>query len=694
MSNRLAAEKSPYLLQHAHNPVDWYPWGEEALRRAKEEDKPILLSVGYSACHWCHVMERESFEDPATAALMNQGFVNIKVDREERPDIDNIYQSAVQLQRRSGGWPLTAFLTPDGRPFLTGTYFPDRPRHNLPSFSQLLAHVDRVWREQRVEVERSAGAIKDALAEHFAGGEGGELPGEEEVAAGAEFLLDRMDPVEGGFRGAPKFPSPTNLWTLWRRAERSNDPRFSEAVLLTLRKMAAGGIYDHLAGGFHRYSTDAEWLVPHFEKMLYDNALLVPLYVAAWRRTRDPGLLSVATDVLDYLLREMCSPEGLFYAATDADAEGEEGRSFVWTLEQLVDVLGEDAELAAWAWDVSPSGNWEGKNILRRKLPWSELERRSGLKGEDLRAKLEVMRLRLRGVRDQRAQPLRDDKHLVSWNALTVIALVEGYLATGYPRFRDAAIRTTDSLLQLLVVEKTLQHGPEREQGVDTPQIGGEFVGRQLQHSLCGGQVKGPGLLDDHGAFGEALLRVAELTGEHRYLDAAFAVAMELEGRFWGEGGWYQTPRGAENLVLRPRDDHDSAVPSGTGLACSFLLRLYAHSGEGRYHQLVHDCLSLHSERLGSNPYGAGSLLSVLDTLRSGWEEVVLGGEGTEALERVAAEMPGLDRLILRLEALAPEHPARQGRSAARPTAWVCRGHTCSLPAFTPADLRDCLVAT
>jgi uncharacterized protein len=672
MANRLAAEKSPYLLQHAHNPVDWYPWGEEALARAKTEDKPILLSVGYSACHWCHVMERESFEDPSTAELMNRHFVNIKVDREERPDIDNIYQSAVQLQRRSGGWPLTAFLTPDGRPFLTGTYFPDQPRHNLPSFSQLLAHVERVWREQRPEVERSAGAIRDALAELFSGGEVGDLPGEEELRAGAAFLRDRVDPIHGGFRGAPKFPSPTNLWTLWRHAERTEDARFSEAVLLTLRKMAAGGVYDHLAGGFHRYSTDEEWLVPHFEKMLYDNALLVPLYVAAWRRTRDPGLLAVATDVLDYLLREMWSPEGLFYAATDADAEGEEGRSFVWSLEQLVDVLGEDAEKAAWAWDVSPSGNWEGKNILRRKMPWSELERRTGLQGEALRAELERLRLRLRAARDQRVQPLRDDKHLVSWNALTVIALAEGYLATGDPRYRQAAIRTVDSILRLLVTTE--------ESGLC-----------RLQHSRCGGQVKGPGLLDDHGAFGEALLRVAELTGERRYVDAAFAVALELEGYFWGEGGWYQTPRGAENLVLRPRDDHDSAVPSGTGLACSFLLRLSAHSGESRYRQLVHDCLSLHAERLGSNPYGAGSLLSVLDSDRFGWEEVVLGGEGTEALERVAAEAPGLDRLILRLEGLPPEHPARAGRRAERPTAWVCRGQTCSLPVHSPEALAELL---
>ena len=674
MPNRLAAEKSPYLLQHAHNPVEWYPWGEEALRRSKEEDKPILLSVGYSACHWCHVMERESFEDPATAALMNRYFVNIKVDREERPDIDNLYQSAVQLQRRSGGWPLTAFLTPDGRPFLTGTYFPDQPRHNLPSFSQLLSHVERVWREQRPEVERTAGAIRDALAELFSGGEEGELPGAEQLHAGAEFLRDRIDPVQGGFRGAPKFPSPTNLWTLWRHAERTKDPKFSEAVLLTLRKMAAGGIYDHVAGGFHRYSTDEEWLVPHFEKMLYDNALLVPPYVAAWRRTREPGLLAVATDVLDYLLREMCSPEGLFYAATDADAEGEEGRSFVWSVEQLVDVLGEDAEKAAWAWDVSPAGNWEGQNILRRKMAWPELERRTGLKGEDLHVELERLRVELRAARDRRIQPLRDDKHLVSWNALTVIAMAEGYLATGDIRYRDAAVRTVDSILRLLVVEDTTG-------------------GRHLQHSACGGQVKGPGLLDDHGAFGEALLRVAELTGERRYVDAAFAVALELEGRFWGEGGWYQTPREGEQLVLRPRDDHDSAVPSGTGLACAFLLRLHAHSGEDRYRRLVHDCLSLHAERLGTNPYGSGSLLSVLDTYRQGWEEVVLGGEGTSGLERVAAELPGLDRLILRLHSLPPDHPAREGRQATAPTAWVCRGHTCSLPAFTPEALQERLGA-
>ncbi len=656
-SNRLAAESSPYLRQHMHNPVDWHPWGEEAFALARAENKPIFLSVGYAACHWCHVMERESFEDEDTAALMNRLYVSVKVDREERPDVDAIYQGAVQLMRQSGGWPLSAFLLPDGRCFYVGTYFPDQPRYGMPSFSDVLNGVAQAFHERRGEVEKSAGALLDGLRRIHAVG-GGDLPGPDLVEEAAAFLLQRMDSVHGGFGTKPKFPSPSNAWVVWREGVATGDAQCRDMALLMLRKMAAGGIYDQLGGGFHRYSTDETWLVPHFEKMLYDNAQLVPLYVDAWRTTGDDDLLRVARETLEYLCRDMQDASGAFYGTTDADSEGEEGRYFVWTPRGVAGVLGDGdlTERFCRAYDVTPGGNWEGNSILR----W--VGDRSGL--DDARAKLLV-------ARGNRVPPLRDEKLVASWNGMAITALVEGWMATGEARWLAEAVRCGDAVVSRLVMD-----------------------GR-LQHCRCGEDVRGPGLLDDHAAVGEAFIRLFEATGDRRWLDRAVALAVAMEGDFYdrADGAWFMTPADGEALVVRPRDTHDSATPSGSALACSFLQRLHLHDDDPRWLARVESTLGAMSGQLGQNPFGTGHLLGVLDAYHRGFTEVVVGGQGEARadLERVARTAPGVHRVVLAIEHLPPSHPAAGGRQAATPTAWVCRGRACSLPVHDAVALRDLL---
>ncbi len=642
--NRLAAESSPYLRQHMHNPVDWFPWGDEAFAKARAEDKPVLLSIGYAACHWCHVMERESFEDEGTAALMNQLYVSIKVDREERPDVDAIYQGAVQLMRQSGGWPLTAFLLPDGRCFYVGTYFPDEPRHGMPSFREVLQQVARAYHERRDDVERAAGSILQGLERIHAAGSGA-VPGPDLLAEAADFLAGRMDPVHGGFGSRPKFPSPSNTWVAWRHALESGDARCRDLVLLMLRKMAAGGIYDQLGGGFHRYSTDEEWLVPHFEKMLYDNAQLVPLYASAWHATGDRDFLRVVEETLTYLCRDMQHESGAFYATTDADSEGEEGKFFVWTPQAVRAVLGDDAlaERFCRAYDVTPEGNWEGHSILRRVGDVNGLD--------DARAALLAARY-------QRIPPLRDEKIIASWNGLAIGAFVAGYHATGSARWLEEATRCGEALVSRLVID-----------------------GR-LQHSRCGDDVKGPAFLDDHAAVGEAFVLLFEATGERRWLDRALGLAVAMEGDFFDRaaGAWFMTPAGGERLVVRPRDAHDSATPSGTALAASFLQRLAVHDEDPRWTARVEDTLSASAEALESNPYATGHMLGVLDTYHRGFVEVIVGGADADALVDAARGHLGPRGLLLRLEALPEGHPLAEGRRADSATAWVCRGQSCAAP--------------
>lgn len=677
--NRLASESSPYLRQHMHNPVDWHPWGPEAMAAAKSADKPILLSVGYAACHWCHVMERESFENAETAALMNQLFINIKVDREERPDVDNVYQSAVQLLRQSGGWPLTAFLLPDGRCFYAGTYFPDTPRYGMPSFTQLLEQISNAYHTRRADVEKSAAGLGEGLARIFEVA-GKEVAGPEVVVEAAEFLLGKVDVTHGGFGEKPKFPSPSNLWTLWRHGlagPGESAQACRDAVLFTLNKMALGGIYDQLGGGFHRYSTDEQWLAPHFEKMLYDNAQLVPLYLDAWRATGEADFLRVATETLEYLCRDMLSPEGAFFGTTDADSEGEEGRYFVWSPKQVQAVLNNPEQTAAFCayYDITEAGNWEGHGIARVLREGENVAASLGISAEQLASRLAAAKPALLNARYARIPPLRDEKILASWNGLTIRAFVDAWWATGEERWLSVAQRAASATLELLVHEGELAHSACRRPS-------GEL------------DVKGPGLLDDHAALGEALLQLHEADGNVRWLNAALSFAISLNGRFYDadSGGWFQTPAGVD-LVVRPRDVHDSAVPSGSALAAGFFARLAVHLPEERWSAAVESTLRAHQRQLESNPFGSGHLLGVLDGYHRGFTEIVLGGndEGLSALKAAAGRALALDKVVLRLEHLSPDHPAAGGRGASVATAWVCRGRSCSLPVTSPEALARAL---
>ena len=668
--NGLAGQTSPYLLQHQHNPVDWHPWGPEALELSRREDRPILLSVGYSACHWCHVMERECFEDDVIAAEMNRLYVCIKVDREERPDVDNLYQTAVQLQRRSGGWPLTVFLLPDGRPFYAGTYFPPEPRHGLPGFGQVLTQVHRAYTERRDEVEKAGSAIANAIVRVQTPGEGDLAPALVDEAVRA--LLGRMDTEEGGFGEAPKFPSVPALSLLWRGGSMGGEPEDAEqievreasaaAVLLTLDRMARGGIYDHIGGGWHRYSTDGEWLAPHFEKMLYDQALLVPIYVdaARWCERQgqpDPTLPTAARRACDWVLREMTSPESLFYCATDADSEGIEGKFFVWSKAEVDSLLGPDAPAFCEVFDITPRGNWEGKNIARLKLPIEKSCERLGIEPSALAPMVKT----LFDARAKRIPPMLDDKVLVSWNALMITALLSYSRRSDDPRYRTAALRAANAIFSLLMVDG------------------------DLAHSRCKGLTAGAGFLDDHAALGLACLHLVEAGEGPIWLDRALGLAIAIHARFSTPEGYFQTADGADPLFVRPRDTQDSALPSGTGLAASFFLRLHAHTSEIRWLGQVEHILAGHAGQMDQNPFGTSLLLATLDAYDRGFTEVVVNAP---ELRTVALSLADPDTVVLSLEALPPDHPAAGGRTADQPTAWVCRGQTCSLPVHDADGLR------
>ena len=533
MANRLAQETSPYLLQHKDNPVDWYPWGEDALEKAREEDKPILLSVGYSACHWCHVMERESFEDAATARLMNEHFVNIKVDREERPDIDSIYMSAVQAMTQHGGWPMTVFMTPDGAPFYAGTYFPPRPARGMPSFLQVLTSLADAYRNRREDVLNSAENVREYLQTAT----GAAIPRSEEsgetgiLDSAAETLLSQLDDRFGGFGGAPKFPQPMNLEVLLRYHYRTGNGAALSGVERTLRAMAAGGIYDQLGGGFARYSVDAYWLVPHFEKMLYDNALLTHSYLETYQATGDVFYRRIAEETIDYVLRDMTSLEGGFYAAEDADSEGEEGKFYVWTPDEIQAALEpEDAKLAARYWDVTERGNFEGKNILNVPRPPEAVAAEFGLSGEELAARVSFIREKLYAKREERVRPGRDEKVLAAWNGLMLKSLAFAARVTGNEAYRQAAEKNAGFLLEKLRVD-----------------------GR-LRRSYKDGQARFNGYLEDYAMVADGLIALHEATFEKRWLVEADSLAQDIVELFWDEerGTFYDTPADHEKLVTRP----------------------------------------------------------------------------------------------------------------------------------------------
>jgi uncharacterized protein YyaL (SSP411 family) len=664
--NRLARETSPYLLQHKHNPVDWWPWGTEALAEAKRANKPILLSVGYAACHWCHVMAHESFEDAATAQVMNDLFVNIKVDREERPDIDQIYMSALHHLGEHGGWPLTMFLTPNGEPFWGGTYFPKTSRYGKPAFVDLLREVERVFRQDPQSVEQNRSALMARLAAS-ARPKGRVVIAAPELDRAASQIAGMIDPINGGMRGAPKFPQPTMLEFLWRAGGRLNDRRYFGAVELTLARICEGGIYDHLGGGFSRYSVDERWLVPHFEKMLYDNALLLELLALAYQRSANDLFRRRARETVAWLAREMTTVEGAFCASLDADSEGEEGKFYVWSLPEITTVLGDDdAAVFAAHYDVTAGGNFEGHNILNRlkHLPRSM---------ED-ETKLAAMRETLLTARGRRVRPGLDDKVLADWNGLMIAALANAGLAFEEPRWLEMAARA------FLFVDAKMTHGD------------------RLGHSWRAGKLLIPGLASDHAAMIRAALALHEATGEHAHLERALAWQATLDRHYANpdNGGYFLTADDAAGLVVRPNATTDDATPNPNAVAAQNLIRLAIFTGQHAWRDKVDRLFEGIAASAGENLFAHLALLNALD-LRLRAAEVVVAGEGARANDLLAAarKLPFLDRIVLRASpALPASHPAQEKINAmAQSAAFICVGETCSLPVTEPDAIAAAVTA-
>ncbi len=675
MANRLGGETSPYLLQHAHNPVDWYPWGEEALARARAEDRPILLSIGYSACHWCHVMERESFENADIARLMNENFVNIKVDREERPDLDNIYMEAVQAMTGQGGWPMTVFLTPDGAPFYGGTYFPPADHMGMPGFTRVLRSVADAYRRSPDEVRGSAQELRGSLGRSLMGYERGALT--TEVAAHAyQGLADAFDSTYGGFGGAPKFPQPMNFEFLLRHYHRTNEPHALEMTRVTLDHMAHGGIYDHIGGGFHRYATDAIWLVPHFEKMLYDNALLARVYLEAYQVSGDEEYRRVVEETLDYVTREMTSPEGGFYAAQDADSEGVEGKYFVWTPHEIAAVVGtDDAPLVCAYYGVTERGNFEGENILHRMIPLADAARNANVAPDRMQAAVERARPLLLAARERRVKPGRDDKILTAWNGLTLRAVADAARVLGRDDYRAVAERSADFLLT------NLKTGDGR-----------------LLRTYKDGRAKIDGYLDDYAALADGLLALYACTFEPRLFAEARALADAILARFWDdrEGGFYMTSDdGHTELISRPKELFDNAVPSGNSTAVDVLLRLAALSGENSYAERAERTLQGLTGIVQRAPSGFGRALAAMEFALSTPTEVAIAGDpsdrATGALLRVVngAYRPTVVTAVTRPGALEAGIALLEGRDRVdgQDAAYVCERFACRRPVTTPEDL-------
>jgi len=676
--NRLSAESSPYLRQHATNPVDWYPWGEEALRRAREEQRPILLSVGYSACHWCHVMAHESFEDPGTAALMNAHFVNVKVDREERPDLDQIYQGVVQLMGGQGGWPLTVFLTPDLVPFYGGTYFPPGPRHGLPSFRMLLEALSRSWTEKRDEVLAQAGEFKTGLRQLATYGLGTlvtRVSGEDVTAAG-QALARALDPIEGGFGGAPKFPNTMGVALLLRAWRRSGNTALLDGALHTLDRMVTGGIHDHLGGGFHRYSVDRFWRVPHFEKMLYDNALLLHLLAEAQQISPRAAWVESAERLVDWLGREMTDAAGAFHATQDADSEGEEGKYFVWSPAELEAVLGpEDGRRAATAFGVTAQGTFEhGRSVLERRVALAELARAAGAGEDETRRWLESVRARLLAERGKRIAPGRDDKVLAGWNGLMIRGLSLAARVFERPEWSARAARAAGAVL-----ERQLQGG-------------------RLLRVHQDGASKVDGFLEDWGGLAAGLVALYQATFEPRWLDAAIQLAEGAQERFWdAEHQAYRTaPRGQADLVVEAYALHDNAVPSGASLLTEANVALAALTGRHAFLDRAETYLSRMRDPALANPFAHGHLWCAADALADGAPDVALVGR-TDALGPFLSLLgrtyaPTLSVAAFEAGAAAPvlAELAQGKTSAGAPVAaYVCQNFTCTLPRKSPQALRD-----
>ena len=668
MPNRLINETSPYLLQHAHNPVDWYAWGEEAFAKAKAEDKPVLVSIGYAACHWCHVMEHESFEDAEIAAKMNEKFVSIKVDREERPDIDAIYMQALQQMTGRGGWPLNMFLMPDGRPFYGGTYFPNNDRAGMQSWSAVLEAVADAYHNRRESVLQNAQVLTEAVRTSAQTGSTDEPLREDMAREAYTTIAASFDSEHGGFGGAPKFPQPMVLEFLLRYHARTGDNHARHMVEHSLRMMADGGMYDHLGGGFARYSTDERWLVPHFEKMLYDNALLTTAYLHAYQLTGDASFRTVVRETVGYLLRDLRHPEGGFFSSQDADSEGVEGKYYVWDMQEIEALLGpQDAALFNRYYRVSAPGNFEGSNILHVADGPQAAARDLGLSGEALLERLQPMRQRLLEERSKRVPPATDDKVLTAWNALALRALAEAASVLSDDTYRTAAVANAAFLIEALHVD-----------------------GRLLR-TWKDGKAHLKGYLEDYAYLINGLLSLHEATFAHRWLWAAKELADEMIELFWGDDvdGFYDVGTDHEKLIVRPRDVLDNAVPSGSSAAAEALVRLGTLTGNEDYTSRAGRLLRSVAPLLVRAPLGFGNWLKVLELYLAEPHEVAIvgawGDAATHAMLGALAASYAPNRTFIGLDPNEPKpfpSPLLEGRgqSDGKPTAYVCRSYVCDLP--------------
>jgi uncharacterized protein YyaL (SSP411 family) len=675
-TNRLIHETSPYLKQHAHNPVDWYPWGPEALERARREDKPIFLSIGYSTCHWCHVMAHESFENEGIAALMNKHFINIKVDREERPDLDETYMTAVQLMTGRGGWPMSVFLAPDLKPFYAGTYFPPEDRGGMPGFPRILQALSEAYHQKRDTVVKMGQEVESRLklvAEMA--GEGREFT-PAELSQAASTLEKDFDQVHGGFGGAPKFPRALELNFLLTRHRTSQDREALEMVAQSLEKMARGGIYDQVGGGFHRYTVDGEWVVPHFEKMLYDNALLVPLYLAHYQISGSSLSRRAAQETLDFVLRELGAPQGGFYSAWDADSEGEEGKFYVWSLPEFKDVLGSEAPLAAAAWGVTATGNFEGKNILTLPFSDEELASRFDLTPEEVAQTLNAARERLFSVREGRVKPHRDEKVIVAWNGLMLSALALGAQVLGDKKYYEAAARGTRFILTEL------------------------WRGDQLLRIWSDGKASIPGFLDDYAALANACLDLYETDFHPEWLTTAVNLGDRLHDLFLddADGTYFYVAKDQEATLVRSKSVHDQSVPAGNSLAARLFWRLWRFTEREAYQQRFQAIVHRFQSQATENPFGFAHYLTVAAlSLLPPLDLTLVGNPGQPSMEILLAEiyrrfLPER-RLVLKnpeeaanVDELVPASRdyAPVGREA---VVYLCHNFTCQPPTGDPQEL-------
>jgi len=661
------------LLQHAHNPVDWYPWGEEAFARARKEDKPILLSIGYSACHWCHVMEKESFEDEESAKIMNDNFVSIKVDREERPDLDTVYMEAVQALTGSGGWPMTVFLTPDGKPFFGGTYFPPDEGHGLPSFKRVLAAISEAYKARKQEVMKDAEQLHKRLNEKIAveKAELNNLP----IEVAFLQLDSSFDRINGGFGRAPKFPQPTALELLIRIGRRQGFAQANKMVEFTLLKMAQGGVYDHLGGGFHRYSVDSRWLVPHFEKMLYDNALLSRVYLHDYQINKNPISRKIVEETIDYVLREMTDANGGFYSTQDADSEGEEGKFYVWTKQEIERILGTDAESFCAYYGVTAEGNFEGKNILNIQTEPSGVASMLKSSVEKLEETMTECRKKLLAERNKRIKPGRDDKVLASWNGLMLSGMSEAARVLGREDYLNAAENNAEFILGNM----------ERE-------------GRLL-HVWKDGTVKINGYLEDYAFLADGLIELYQSTFNPRWLAEAKKMANMIIDHFEdkNDGGYYDTSDDHEQLIARPKSSFDSALPSGGSAAAQIMLKLFAYTGDTKFAKSTEKALRSVSTQMENYPTGLTNWLIALDYLLNPPKEVAISGslgeEITKRMLRIISETYRPD-IIVALQPAGKDYsemiPLLKDRIQleGETTAYVCKNFTCDLPTSDPEKLR------